>query len=67
MSAGASRRPQVGDEVVYGGGRRALVTDIRKGRVWLRAHGRREWEVPAGVTLTVVRTRIERIAEGDLW
>ncbi|MEU9121777.1 hypothetical protein AB0C96_18285 [Streptomyces sp. NPDC048506] len=63
----SAHRPQVGDEVEYGDGRRALVTDIRKGRVWLRAHGRQEWEAPAEVNLTVVRTRTERITAGDLW
>ncbi|MFI0717100.1 hypothetical protein ACH4SK_42410 [Streptomyces inhibens] len=63
----STQRPQVGDEVEYGDGHRALVTDIRKGHVWLRTNGRQEWEAPAEVTLTVVRTRIERIAEGDLW
>lgn len=61
------RHPEVGDEVEYAPGRRAVVTDIRKGDYYLRTTGNREWPVPDPDQLTVKRTRAERIAAGDLW
>ncbi|MFI1305560.1 hypothetical protein [Streptomyces sioyaensis] len=57
--------PEVGDEVEYGPGRLAVVTDIRKGVPYLRNPGVKEWPVPDPSTLTVKRTRAERIATDD--
>lgn len=65
MSPG--QRPEVGDEVEYGPGRRAVVTDIRKGVIYLRGGGSREWPVEEPAALTVSRTRAERIAADDAW
>ncbi len=65
MSGG--QRPQVGDEVEYAAGRRAIVTDIRNGIPYLRAVGRREWPAEEPNSLSVTRTRVQRIADGDLW
>ncbi|RXS85335.1 hypothetical protein EST92_08335 [Streptomyces sp. TM32] len=62
-----SHRPQVGDEVEYTTGRRAIVTDIRKGIPYLRTAGRREWPAEDPDSLTVMRTRSQRISDGDLW
>ncbi|MFI9354480.1 hypothetical protein ACWGQL_04715 [Streptomyces lydicus] len=59
------RRPQVGDEVEYGPGRRAIVTDIRKGVLYLRVGGREEWPAPDPGALQVSRTRAQRSADGD--
>lgn len=59
-------QPEVGDEVEYGPGLHAVVTDIRKGDYYLRPYGRREWPVENPEELTVKRTRAERIAAGDL-
>ncbi|MEU9120179.1 hypothetical protein AB0C96_10005 [Streptomyces sp. NPDC048506] len=64
MSGG--RRPQVGDEVEYAVGRRAIVTDIRNGTPYLRRAGRREWPAEDPDALRVRRTRTQRIADGDL-
>ncbi|MDC7337500.1 hypothetical protein [Streptomyces lydicus] len=61
----AERRPQVGDEVEYGRGRRAIVTDIRNGIPYLRAAGLKEWPAPDPGALRVSRSRAERIADGD--
>ncbi|MCW7988210.1 hypothetical protein XF35_23850 [Streptomyces platensis subsp. clarensis] len=63
----SSQRPQVGDEVEEATGRRAIVTDIRKGIPYLRAVGRREWPAEDPDSLTVMRTRSQRIADGDLY
>ncbi|MFI0908589.1 hypothetical protein ACH4TE_34500 [Streptomyces sioyaensis] len=63
MSAG--QRPRVGDEVEYAPGRRAVVTDIRKGVLFLRRPGRREWPVAEPEALSVSRTRTQRLADGD--
>ncbi|MCF3178197.1 hypothetical protein IPZ61_33455 [Streptomyces sioyaensis] len=65
MSAG--QRPEVGDEVEYAPGRLAVVTDIRKGVIYLRGPGSREWPAEDPGALTVARTRTERIAAGDVW
>ncbi|MGW7572614.1 hypothetical protein [Streptomyces sp. NPDC054765] len=65
MSAG--QRPEVGDEVEYAPGRRAMVTDIRRGVLYLRRPGSREWPAEDPVSLTVARTREQRIAAGDVW
>nr|WP_088800974.1 MULTISPECIES: hypothetical protein [unclassified Streptomyces] len=62
----STRQPEVGDEVEYAPGRRAVVTDIRRGDYYLRSPGNREWPVPDPQELTVKRTRAERIAAGDL-
>lgn len=58
--------PAVGDEVEYAPGRLAVVTDIRKGVPYLRRSGIGEWPAPDPEALTVKRTRVERIAAGDL-
>ncbi|MCF3174575.1 hypothetical protein IPZ61_14730 [Streptomyces sioyaensis] len=62
--------PKVGDEVEYPTSRgplaRATVTDIRKGVYYLRVPGRAEWPVPEPGRLKVMRTRIERLEDGDL-
>ncbi|MFF3742671.1 hypothetical protein [Streptomyces kronopolitis] len=63
---GSAPAPEVGDEVEYGPGLHAFVTDIRKGDYYLRSYGRREWPVENPEELTVKRTRAERIAAGDL-
>lgn len=63
----SSRRPQVGDEVEYATGRRAIVTDIRNGIPYLRVLGRRTWPAQDPDSLKVMRTRTQRIADGDLW
>jgi hypothetical protein len=60
------RRPKVGDEVHDETGRRAIVTDVRGGVIWLRAPGRDEWPAPDPGRLTVIRTRLQLIAAGDL-
>lgn len=65
MSPG--QRPEVGDEVEYAPGRLAVVTDIRKGVIYLRGPGSREWPVEEPAALTVSRTRAERIAADDVW
>ncbi|AZS72251.1 hypothetical protein DDE74_15940 [Streptomyces lydicus] len=65
MSSGPG--PKVGDEVEYAPGRLAVVTDIRKGVLYLRGWGSREWAVAEPEALTVARTREERIAAGDAW
>lgn len=62
----STRQPEVGDEVEYAPGQRAVVTDIRRGVYYLRSPGNREWPVPESDELTVQRTRAERIAAGDL-
>lgn len=59
------QRPQVGDEVEYALGRRAIVTDIRNGVPYLRVAGRREWPAEDPDSLRVTRTRSQRITEGD--
>ncbi|QIK08382.1 hypothetical protein G7Z12_22500 [Streptomyces sp. ID38640] len=64
MSSGPG--PKVGDEVEYAPGRLAIVTDIRKGVLYLRGWGSREWAAEPEA-LTVARTREERIAAGDAW
>lgn len=56
--------PGVGDEVMDSGVR-AIVTDIRRGVVWLRANGRDEWPAEDPKRLKVTRTRRERITAGD--
>ncbi|WUB13591.1 hypothetical protein OG528_32565 [Streptomyces platensis] len=61
-----ARQPEVGDEVEYAPGRRAVVTDIRRGVYYLRTPGNREWPVPDPEPLTVKQSRAERIAAGDL-
>lgn len=63
----AERPPEVGDEVEYGLGRLAVVTDIRKGVLYLRGPGSREWPVEDPAVLLVSRTRAERLAAGDVW
>ncbi|GGN44906.1 hypothetical protein GCM10012285_28020 [Streptomyces kronopolitis] len=61
-------RPEVGDEVEYAAGCRAVVTDIRSGTYFLRGAGSREWSVPDPEALTVTRTRAERLSEhSDPW
>ncbi|MFI1302292.1 hypothetical protein [Streptomyces sioyaensis] len=60
------RQPEVGDEVEYAPGRRAVVTDIRRGNYYLRTWGNQEWPVQDSDQLTVKRTRAERGAAGDL-
>ncbi|MFI9077122.1 hypothetical protein ACIGW8_11610 [Streptomyces sioyaensis] len=62
----SARQPEVGDEVEYAPGRRAVVTDIRRGDYYLRTWGNREWPVQDPDQLTVKRTRAERVAAGDL-
>lgn len=59
--------PSVGDEVMEGQ-KRAIVTDIRSGVVWLRAPsgGGPEWPAEEPRKLTVRRTRKEMIQAGDL-
>ncbi|BDM67096.1 hypothetical protein HEK616_05830 [Streptomyces nigrescens] len=57
--------PGVGDEVAYDPERLAVVTDIRKGVFYLRRPGVKEWPVNDPASLTVRRTRVERIAAGD--
>ncbi|MFG2861127.1 hypothetical protein [Streptomyces sioyaensis] len=57
--------PEVGDEVEYAPGRLAVLTDIRKGIPYLRIPGNKEWPVQDPTTLTVKRTRAERIAADD--
>ncbi|MFG3117611.1 MULTISPECIES: hypothetical protein [unclassified Streptomyces] len=57
--------PGVGDEVEYAPERLAVVTDIRKGVFYLRRPGVKEWPVKDPASLTVRRTRVERIAAGD--
>ncbi|MYT30514.1 MULTISPECIES: hypothetical protein [unclassified Streptomyces] len=57
--------PEVGDEVEYAPGRMAIVTDIREGIPYLRKPGIREWRVQDPTSLTVMRTRAERIAASD--
>ncbi|AZS74852.1 hypothetical protein DDE74_31460 [Streptomyces lydicus] len=61
------QRPQVGDEVEYALGRRAIVTDIRNGVLYLRVAGRREWPAENSDSLSVIRTRSQRIADDDVW
>ncbi|MFE7780742.1 MULTISPECIES: hypothetical protein [Streptomyces] len=61
----ARKLPEVGDEVEYAPGRLAVVTDIRKGVPYLRSSGIKEWPVQDPTTLTVQRTRVERIAADD--
>ncbi|MGW2917441.1 hypothetical protein ACWDBF_06215 [Streptomyces angustmyceticus] len=63
----SARRAEVGDEVEYAPGRRAVVTDIRGGEYYLRSPGNREWPVRDPDALTVKRTRAERVAADDLW
>ncbi|MFE0377768.1 hypothetical protein ACFW1M_19755 [Streptomyces inhibens] len=63
MSAGQG--PRVGDEVEYAPGRMAVVTDIRKGVPYLRRAGRPEWPAENPNALTVLRTRRQRIADGE--
>nr|WP_240167514.1 hypothetical protein [Streptomyces noursei] len=63
----SSDRPRVGDEVEYATGRRAIVTDIRDGIPYLRAAGGRLWPTDAPATLKVMRTREQRLADGDVW
>ncbi|MGW3253497.1 hypothetical protein ACWDCX_23425 [Streptomyces fungicidicus] len=60
-------KPSVGDEVMEGQ-KRAVVTDIRGGVVWLRAPhgGGPEWPAEEPHKLTLRRTRAEMIAAGDL-
>ncbi|MFF7231295.1 hypothetical protein [Streptomyces sioyaensis] len=65
-SQASAAQPEVGDEVEYGPGLHAVVTDIRKGDYYLRTYGCREWPVENSEELTVKRTRAERIAAGDL-
>lgn len=60
--------PSVGDEVMEGK-KRAVVTDIRGGVVWLRlphGGGGTEWPAAEPSKLTVRRTRAEMIEAGDL-
>ncbi|REK88781.1 hypothetical protein DY245_19080 [Streptomyces inhibens] len=59
------RVPEVGDEVEYVPGFRAVVTDIRKGVPYLRRPGCTEWPAEDSGALKVTRTRAERIADGD--
>ncbi|MFE2226175.1 hypothetical protein [Streptomyces kronopolitis] len=59
------RLPEVGDEVEYAPGRLAVLTDIRKGVPYLRSPGIKEWPVQDPTTLTVKRTRAERLAADD--
>ncbi|MEV7466415.1 hypothetical protein AB0O20_07840 [Streptomyces kronopolitis] len=59
------RLPEVGDEVEYAPGRLAVLTDIREGVPYLRSPGITEWPVQDPTTLTVKRTRAERLAAGD--
>ncbi|MFF4602716.1 hypothetical protein ACFY12_08185 [Streptomyces sp. NPDC001339] len=63
--ASPSQGPQVGDEVQYAPDRQAVVTDIRNGIPYLRAAGRRSWPAEDPDTLRVMRTRSQRIADGD--
>ncbi|WP_329151019.1 hypothetical protein OIU91_27760 [Streptomyces sp. NBC_01456] len=63
MSLG--RLPEIGDEVEYAPGRLAILTDFRKGIPYLRRPGIKEWPVQDPTTLTVTRTRDERIAADD--
>ncbi|KPC59322.1 hypothetical protein [Streptomyces chattanoogensis] len=63
MSVG--RLPEVGDEVEYVPGLRAVVTDIRKGVRYLRRPGYPEWPVRDPDALKVTRTRAERIEAGE--
>lgn len=61
-------RPEVGDEVEYAAGCRAVVTDIRGGIYFLRGAGSREWPVQDADALSVTRSRAERLRErGELW
>ncbi|MGP8299871.1 hypothetical protein ACTPOK_18470 [Streptomyces inhibens] len=55
--------PEVGDEV-EDAGRRAILTDIRKG-VYLLRSGPSEWPAPDPEELRVTRTRAQRIADGE--
>ncbi|REK89533.1 hypothetical protein DY245_15165 [Streptomyces inhibens] len=61
----AAQGPRVGDEVEYAPGRLAVVTDIRKGVPYLRRAGHPEWPAQNPNGLTVSRTRVQRIADGD--
>jgi hypothetical protein len=59
--------PSVGDEVLEGK-TPAVVTDVRDGVIWLRPRwgGNTEWPAGNQHQLTVLRTRAEMIAAGDL-
>ncbi|GFE16774.1 hypothetical protein Sgleb_48210 [Streptomyces glebosus] len=57
--------PEVGDEVEYAPGQLAVLTDIRNGIPYLRSPGIKEWPVQDPTTLTVKRTRSERLAADD--
>ncbi|MEU3993830.1 hypothetical protein AB0F24_36770 [Streptomyces platensis] len=59
------RVPDVGDEVEYAPDLIAVVTDIRRGVLYLRSFGCREWPVPNLHELRVTRTRDQRIADND--
>ncbi|MCZ0976051.1 hypothetical protein O1L55_41825 [Streptomyces albulus] len=65
--ASSSQRPQVGDEVAYAPDRRAIVTDIRNGIPYLRAVGHGVWPAEDPDSLSVTRTRTQRIADADPW
>jgi len=55
--------PEVGDEV-EDNGRRTIVTDIHQG-VYLLRCGSRVWPAVDPVGLRIIRTRAQRIADGD--
>ncbi|WP_432146726.1 hypothetical protein [Streptomyces sp. bgisy084] len=56
-------RPEVGDEV-EDGGRRTIVTDIHQG-VYLLRRGARVWPAADPAGLRIIRTRAQRLADGD--
>lgn len=57
--------PEVGDEI-RDGTVLATVTDVRGGKVRLRTPGRKDWSPEHPDQVTVIRTREQRIADGDL-
>lgn len=61
----ADRRPEVGDQVEYAPGCRAVLTDIRKGVLILRGPGGLEWPAADPDGLKVTRTRMQRRTDGD--
>ncbi|MCX4669642.1 hypothetical protein OG453_23650 [Streptomyces sp. NBC_01381] len=59
------RRPQIGDEVEYAPGKRAVLTDVREGHPILRGAGGLEWPASDPDGLTTTRTQAQRRLDGD--
>jgi hypothetical protein len=55
--------PEVGDEV-EDNGHRTIVTDIHQG-IYLLRRGARVWPASNPAGLRIIRTRAQRIADGD--